>query len=100
MLAGAKVRSWRTAEPQPEAMQTRRRRLLAHRQQAIKLNSMGKRPGYTMVPLELYINDKGLIKLQIAVVKGKKQFEKKNKIKARDLERQMQADLKDLRYNG
>lgn len=46
-------------------------------------------PGLTIVPLRLFINDRGFAKLEIALAKGKKMFDKREDIKARDVEREM-----------
>ena len=45
--------------------------------------------GYTIVPVNLYTNDKGLVKLTIAMAKGKHTYDKSQTIKERDLDREM-----------
>ncbi len=46
-------------------------------------------PGLTIIPLRLFINDRGFAKLEIALAKGKKLFDKRDDIKARDVTREM-----------
>ena len=47
----------------------------------------------TVVPYKMFINDKGFCKLEIAVAKGKKTYDKRETIKKRDIERDMKRDL-------
>lgn len=94
LLKGARIPKWDTGEKVTKDEQFRDRKLLARRTQSLKLGGLASRPGYTLIPLDGYVNDRGLIKLTIALVKGKKKFEKKQKIKERDLERQMRRDIK------
>jgi SsrA-binding protein len=50
--------------------------------------------GLTIVPYRVFINEKGLIKMEIALAKGKKIHDKRDSIKSRDIERDMKRDLK------
>ncbi|MCM1138123.1 MAG: SsrA-binding protein SmpB [Duncaniella sp.] len=69
---------------------TRRdRKLLLNRKEIIKLEKSGKEAGYTIVPLRLFINDRGLAKLVIGVARGKKEFDKRQSIKEREDKRTM-----------
>lgn len=76
----------------------RPRKLLAHAREAAKMGMESKKPGFTLVPLSLYVNDRGIIKLQLALVKGKRKFEKRQVIKERDLKRELQQEMKQLQY--
>lgn len=62
----------------------RDRKLLLQRKELTKLQRMVKESGFTIVPVRLYVNDKGLAKLVIALAKGKKMYDKRNAIKERD----------------
>ncbi|UBM57286.1 SsrA-binding protein SmpB [Marinilongibacter aquaticus] len=66
----------------------RDRKLLLQRRELKKLNEKLKDVGLTIVPLKLYINDSGLAKLDIALAKGKKLYDKRESIRSRDVERQ------------
>ena len=64
---------------------TRRdRKLLLNRKEITKLEKSGKEAGYTIVPLRLFINDRGLAKLVIGIARGKKEYDKRQSIKERE----------------
>lgn len=67
-------------------VETRERKLLLQRKELNKL-FRSKEKGMTIIPLRLFINDKGLAKLQTALAKGKKLHDKRQAIKERDVER-------------
>lgn len=66
----------------------RPRRLLLHKKQIDKLLGASKRDGYTIVPVRLYFNARGLAKVHIALAKGKLDRDKRDTIKERDWNRQ------------
>lgn len=72
----------------------RDRKLLLNRQELNKLQGKLKDQGLTVVPLRLFINEKGFAKLEIALAKGKKLFDKRADIKKRDTERETDRRLK------
>ena len=72
---------------------TRRRRLLLHRRQIADLRRAVESEGVTIVPLRLYLKN-GRAKLEIAVGRGKKSYDKRATIAKREAERQMQRALK------
>lgn len=65
----------------------RERQLLLNKKELKKIKKGIERQGYTLIPIELFINKAGFIKLKIALAKGKKQYDKRETIKERDLER-------------
>ena len=67
----------------------RERKLLLILQELNKLIKKVKDQGLTIVPVKLFINDKGYAKLNIALAKGKKAYDKRDDIKKKDLEREM-----------
>jgi SsrA-binding protein len=67
----------------------RERKLLLSRQELNKLLRKVKDQGLTIIPFKLFINEKGFAKLNIALAKGKKSFDKRDDIKKKDLEREM-----------
>ena len=67
----------------------RDRKLLLNRREIVKLQKNGKEAGYTIVPLRLFINDRGLAKLVIGVARGKKEFDKRQSIKDRESKRDL-----------
>ena len=66
----------------------RTRKLLLHRQEIRRLIGATQQEGFTLVPLELYLKD-GLIKIAIALAKGKKNVDKRQDLKKKDAEREM-----------
>ena len=72
----------------------RLRKLLLTKRELKKLQKKVTESGYTIVPLRLYINKKGLAKMEIALAKGKKKYDRRQAIKERDLQREMQREHK------
>jgi len=68
---------------------TRERKLLLKRSEIKKLESKAEEKGYTLVPTRLFINERGLAKLEIAVARGKKLHDKRDSIKERDAKREL-----------
>ncbi len=66
----------------------RKRRLLLHRREIAKLMGAVQRDGMTLVPLMLYFNDRGMVKVELGLARGKHTHDKRESIKARDWERQ------------
>lgn len=66
----------------------RPRKLLLHRKQINKLMGAVERDGMTLVPLKLYFNERGRVKLQLALAKGKKLHDKRDTEKKRDWSRE------------
>lgn len=75
--------------------ETRRpRRLLLHKREIAKLSQAVEREGMTLVPLEIYWNDKGRAKVKLAVGRGKKAHDKRETEKERDWNREKQRLMK------
>lgn len=72
----------------------RDRKLLLKKAEIRKLQNKMKDQGLTIVPIRLFISDDGWAKLEIALAKGKKLFDKRQDIKKRDTERETQRKLK------
>jgi SsrA-binding protein len=73
----------------------RPRRLLLHRRELDKLIGAVQREGRTLVPTRLYFNDKGLVKLEIALAKGKKAHDKREAESERDWKREQGRLMRD-----
>lgn len=73
----------------------RRRKLLVSRKQLAHLWNATQRKGMTLVPMVMYFNDRGLVKLKIGVAKGKKNHDKRETEAKRDWARQKQRLLKE-----
>lgn len=72
----------------------RERKLLLNRRELRTLEADAKTPGYTIVPVRLFINDKGLAKLDIALAKGKKEYDKRQTLKEKEDRREMDRAMK------
>ncbi|KPM46642.1 SsrA-binding protein SmpB [Jiulongibacter sediminis] len=66
----------------------RDRKLLLQKKELKKLEAKLKDVGLTVIPTKIYVNDSGLAKINIALAKGKKLYDKRESIKAKDIERQ------------
>ena len=73
----------------------RPRKLLLHKREIEKLADGVQRDGMTIVSLALYFNDRGIAKLEIALAKGKKHYDKRDTEKARDWDREKARLLRD-----
>lgn len=74
---------------------TKSRKLLLHKKQIISLLKQKESKKLNIIPYSCYTN-KGIIKLQLALARPKKKYQKKEVIKRRDLDREMERDLKNL----
>lgn len=74
--------------------ETRYRKLLLHKKEINKIIGKLKISGYTIVPLQLYLNTRNKIKIEIALARGKKQHDKRASIKERDWSREKLRLLK------
>ena len=73
----------------------RPRKLLLHRKEIDKLLGAVQREGCTLIPTRLYFNDRGMVKLQLAIAKGKKMHDKRNTEAERDWKREQGRLLRD-----
>ncbi len=72
----------------------RERKLLLHRREIRRLAGKTQERGLTLVPTRIFVGDRGKIKLEIALVRGKREHEKRETIKKRDTDREIRAALK------
>ena len=68
--------------------------MLLNRKELSKLERDSQTPGFTIVPVRMFINEKGLAKVVIALAKGKKQFDKRESLKEKDARREMDRMFK------
>lgn len=74
--------------------ETRSRKLLLHKKQIIKMHNKIMQEDLTIVPTKIYI-EKGLCKVEIALAKGKKNYDKRHSLKERDDKRNIDRSLKE-----
>ncbi len=72
----------------------RRRKLLLHRRQIDKLIRGSEAKGFTIIPLSFYFNEDGRVKVEIALARGKKEYDKRATLKADEARREMQRALR------
>jgi SsrA-binding protein len=72
----------------------RPRKLLLHRREVKRLTGKIQERGLTLIPLRVYFNERGLVKVELGLGKGKKTYEKRASIKEREVNREVRAALK------
>ncbi|PIU03501.1 SsrA-binding protein [Candidatus Shapirobacteria bacterium CG08_land_8_20_14_0_20_39_18] len=77
-----------------EADPKRSRKLLIHKKELLALENKMQQKNLDLVPISLYFHGHK-VKLEIALAKGKKEFEKKESVKKRDIERRMEEEIKE-----
>jgi len=75
----------------------RPRKLLLHKNQIERIVGKLTSKGLTLVPLKFYFNDRGFVKLELALCKGKKLYDKRNSIKRRETDLEMRRAIKNRR---
>lgn len=75
----------------------RQRRLLLHKNQITKLTGKLTQKGLTLIPLKVYFNDRGFAKVELALCKGKKLYDKRDDIKRRETDLEMRRAVKNRR---
>jgi len=73
----------------------RARKLLVHRRERSRLIGLVQRQGYTLVPLKLYFNNRGLAKVELGLARGKRQVDKRETEKQRDWQREKARLMRD-----
>jgi SsrA-binding protein len=70
------------------------RKLLLNRKELKKIDALAKNTGFTIIPTKLFLNEKGLAKLVIAIAKGKKSYDKRQSLREKDDKRDMDRAIK------
>lgn len=73
----------------------RPRKLLLHKKQIVTMVQSVERKGYTLVPMRMFFNDRGMVKMDVGIAQGKKNHDKRDTSKTRDWNRQKQRLLRD-----
>ncbi len=90
-LVNAKIFPYKYATPEGYD-QKRTRKLLFHKREIIALKSKSEGSNLALVPLSMYIK-KGFIKVEVGLGKGKREYDKRAKIKKRDIQRSIEQEL-------
>lgn len=72
----------------------RKRRLLLHKREIRKLETQLAAKGTTLIPLSIYFNDRGLAKVELAVATGKREFDKREDLRKRDHQREIDRAMR------
>lgn len=75
----------------------RPRKLLLHKREIKKLTGKLSTTGLTLIPTKIYFNDKGIAKIEIALAKGRKQYDKREEIKRKEIDKKIKSFMK---YGG
>ena len=73
---------------------TRKRKLLVNKRELDKISGSVKKDGFSIIPISIFFNDKGLVKLNIGLGKGKKKYDKRESQKLKDWNKNKQRLLK------
>ena len=73
---------------------TRTRKLLLHKKEILKIKSLIQEKKLILIPTKIYFNNRGLIKVEIALGRGKKLYDKREDIKNRDIQRELKRTIK------
>ncbi len=76
---------------------TRKKKLLLHKAEIRKIKTKLEQRGFTLVPLRIYFNDRGLAKIELALARGKRQYDKRQAIAKRDQKRDIDRSMKKYR---
>lgn len=93
-LINAKIFPYKYARPETYE-ESRTRKLLMHKQEIVALRSKMEGSRLTIVPVSLYTTRHNLIKIELALAKGKKEFDKRKSIKKKDIERDTEIAMSD-----
>ncbi len=85
--------AWQSTHVQ-EYDSRRRRKLLLNKREIVSLSAKVREKGLTVVPLELYFNERGIAKLEIGLAKGKRTVDKRETLKRRDIDRETRRELR------
>ena len=96
-LVGANISPWETGNRYNHEPK-RNRKLLLHRDQILGLTIRTKAKGLTLVPLKMYITERGRAKLEIGLGRGKQQHDRRHDIADRDSRRDMERALADMHH--
>ena len=95
-LVNADISNYDKAASYSKIESKRVRKLLVHKKEISKLQGKIEKEGMTIIPLKIYFNKKGIAKIEIAIAKGKKLYDKRESKKKRDWNIQKKRILKNI----
>lgn len=94
ILTNIMIPAWKTSSYISKEEENSDRKLLLKKREILSLSEKAKKDGLTIVPLEIYTTGKGIIKVMVALVKGKKKYDKRQKLKEKDIKKRIDQDRK------
>lgn len=98
VLINCQITPYSKAYQKKEEQASRNRILLVHRRQITRLVGDVSRKGVTLIPLKMYLNERGLVKVDIGICKHKNAAGKKAVLKERDIKRETSRELKNFKH--
>jgi SsrA-binding protein len=98
-LVGAKIAQYQQTQIVNHEP-ARKRKLLLHKAEIRRITTKLEQRGFTLVPLQVYFNKRGFAKIELALAKGKRQYDKRRVITERDQKRDIDRDMKRYRRKG
>jgi SsrA-binding protein len=95
-LVGATIAQYQQSGSFPHEP-VRNRKLLLHKAEIGRIKIKLEQRGFTLVPLRIYFNDRGLAKIELALARGKRQYDKRQTIAERQQRRDVDRDMKKYR---
>jgi SsrA-binding protein len=92
-LVGASITQYEQAGERNHEL-TRKRKLLFHKAELYRIKTKLEQRGFTLVPLRIYFNNRGLAKIELALARGKRQYDKRRSITERQQKRDVDRDMK------
>lgn len=93
VLRGMHISLWGTANAF-DVDEDREKRLLAHKKEIVKLESQVSQKGMTLIPLRVYFNERGKCKVLVGVCRGKKNYDKRETMKMKQVNLDIQRGMK------
>lgn len=94
MLYNCHIASYEKKDGFDKLEPSRPRKLLLHKSEINKLASKVNQRGFSLIPLKMYFNQRGFAKIELALAKGKKIFDKRREIKEKQLKRQLRRIIR------
>jgi SsrA-binding protein len=96
-IVGLHIAPWESADVRFNHEPKRARKLLLHRHEIDELLGKTKAKGLTLVPLSIYINDRGKAKMQLGLARGKQTWDRRREIAERDSKRDLAREVAEAR---
>lgn len=93
-LINCSITAYKSAYTKSDELTSRRRKLLIHKKELMRLIGDISRKGVLVIPLKVYLNERNLVKILLGIGKHKKAVSRKHELKERDIERQTRREVR------